>query len=63
MPTPLYKALAHALIDQLPPDATWDDLQRAILVHLQIAKGLAESMAGCTSDVTSVRNKYGLPPV
>ena len=63
MPTPLNKPLAHALIDQLPPDATWDDLQRAIQVHLQIAGGLAESKAGCTRDVNSVRTKYGLPPV
>lgn len=63
MPTPLNKTLAHALINQLPPDATWDDLQRAILVRLQIAGALAESKAGCTRDVNSVRTKYGLPAI
>ena len=52
---------AHKLIDQLPPDATWDDLMHEIYVREAIEKGLEDSKAGRTKDVTEIRKKYGLP--
>ena len=52
---------AHKLIDQLPPDATWDDLMREIYVREAIEKGLEDSKAGRTKDVVEIRRKYGLP--
>lgn len=55
------KKEAHKLIDQLPDDATWEDLMREIYVRKTIEQGIADSQAGRTSDVNEVRRKYGLP--
>jgi len=52
---------AHKLIDQLPANATWDDLMHEIYVRETIEKGLEDSNAGRTKDVAGVRKKYGLP--
>jgi hypothetical protein len=52
---------AHKLIDQLPPDATWDDLMHEIYVREAIEKGLEDSKSGRTKDVAEIRKKYGLP--
>jgi hypothetical protein len=52
---------AHKLVDQLPPNATWDDLMHEIYVHKTIEKGLDDSMSGRTKDVSEIRKKYGLP--
>lgn len=52
---------AHRLIDQLPTDATWDDLMHEIYVREAIESGLADSGAGRTKDVREIRRKYGLP--
>lgn len=61
MSTVLNKADAHRLIDQLPMDATWDDLMQEIFVREAIERGLADSRAGNTMDVAEVRSGYGLP--
>lgn len=55
------KEEAHKLIDQLPSNATWDDLMREIYVREAIDKGLHDSNTGNTRDVAEVRKKYGLP--
>lgn len=52
---------AHKLVDQLPPNATWDDLMHEIYVREAIEKGLDDSRAGRTKDVSEIRNKFGLP--
>jgi|APFre7841882724_1041349.scaffolds.fasta_scaffold43041_2 hypothetical protein len=52
---------AHRLVDQLPPDATWDDLMHEIYVREAIDKGLADSNADRTKDVGAIRRKFGLP--
>jgi len=52
---------AHKLVDQLPPNATWDDLMHEIYVRETIDKGIEDSKAGRTKDVTEIRKKYGLP--
>ncbi len=52
---------AHKLIDQLPMNATWDDLMHEIYVREAIEQGIADSKAGRTIDVAEVRKKYGLP--
>ncbi|AUB82444.1 hypothetical protein [Candidatus Thiodictyon syntrophicum] len=61
MSTVLNKADAHRLIDQLPTDATWNDLMQEIFVREAIERGLDDSRAGRTMDVADVRRKYGLP--
>jgi len=55
------KEQAHKLVDQMPPQATWDDLMREIYVRQVVEQGLADSKAGRTKSVNEVRAKYGLP--
>lgn len=52
---------AHKLVDQLPPNATWDDLMHEIYVREAIEKGLDDSRSGRTKDVSEIWKKYGLP--
>ena len=52
---------AHRLVDQLPDNATWDDLMHEIYVREAIEKGLSDSKEGRTKDVKEVREKYRLP--
>lgn len=61
MPTPMTKEQAHKLVDQMPPQSTWDDLMHQIYVRQAIEQGLADSKAGRTQSVKEVRAKYGLP--
>jgi hypothetical protein len=56
----LMKDDAHKLVDQLPINATWDDLLNEIYVREVIEKGLNDSRSGKTRDVQEIRNKYGL---
>jgi hypothetical protein len=55
------KEEAHKLVDQMPDQATWDDLMREIYIRATIESGLADSKAGKTKDVRELRAKYGLP--
>jgi hypothetical protein len=52
---------AHKLIDQMPANATWDDLMHEIYVREAIERGLADSKAGRIKNVNDIRAKYGLP--
>lgn len=61
MPTTMIREQAHALVDQLPPQATWDDLMHEIDVRQAIEQDLADSQAGRTKTVKEIRVKYGLP--
>jgi len=55
------KEEAHRLVDQLPENATWDDLMHEIYVREAVEKGLEDSKAGRTKDVKEIRKRYGLP--
>ena len=55
------KEEAHKLVDQMPENATWDDLMHEIYVRQAIEQGLADSQVGRTKSVQEVRAKYGLP--
>ena len=55
------KEEAKRLIEQLPDNATWDDLMHQIYVHQAIRDGLADSEAGRTTDVSQVRERFNLP--
>jgi len=54
------KQVAHQLIDQLPDDATYDDMMRELYERQAIERGIADSDAGRGNDVKTVRAKYGL---
>ena len=54
------KQEAHRLVDNLPENATWDDLMYEIYIRQTIEAGFADSEAGRTLDVKEVRAKFGL---
>jgi len=47
---------AHQLIDQLPLNATWDDLMYSIYVRQAIEKGIADSDTGQTITVQRLKD-------
>lgn len=52
---------ARKLVDSLAPGSTWEDLIHQIYVREAIEAGMADSEAGRTADVATVRAQYGLP--
>lgn len=36
----------HHIADELPPEATWDDVMYQVELHASIARGLAQAKAG-----------------
>ena len=60
MSSRMEKEEAHKLVDQMPANATWDDLIYEIYVREVIERSLADSRAGRTKDVKEIRAKYGL---
>ena len=54
------KEIALRIIEQLPDDATWEDLQYAIYVHQAIKAGLKDSREGRTVSHEEVRRRFGL---
>lgn len=61
MQTSNVKQEAYHLLENLPENATWDDLMYKIYVRQTIEAGLEDSKAGRTIDVKEVRAKFGLP--
>jgi hypothetical protein len=55
------KSEARRLIEQLPDDATWDDLMYEIYVRQAIESGLKDVRDGRTVPVADVRREFGLP--
>jgi hypothetical protein len=51
MQPPNIKPAAHCLIEQLPDNATWDDLMYEIYIRQAIEAGIIESEAGRTLEV------------
>ena len=54
------KFAAREILDQLPGDATWDDLIRAIDLRRKIERGLRESAANDVSSLADVRREFRL---
>lgn len=55
------KTEAVRLVEQLPDDATWDDLLYEIYVRQSIEAGLKDCREGRTLSVADVRRRLGLP--
>ncbi len=49
---------ARHLIEDLPDDASWDDLMYRIYVRQAVEAGLEDSEAGRTVDVKDVRERF-----
>ena len=62
METLKVKDEARRLVEELPDDASWDDLMYKIYVRQSIEAGLRDSEAGRTMNVKEVRAKFGLKP-
>ena len=60
MSSRMEKEQAHKLVDQMPENATWDDLIYEIYVREVIEQGLADSRGDRTKDVKEIRANYGL---
>jgi predicted transcriptional regulator len=61
MSAPTVREEAHRLVEQLPDDATWEDLLYQIYVRQSIEAGLADCEAGRLVPVEEVRRGLGLP--
>jgi hypothetical protein len=59
MPTAI-KPEARRLVEQLPDDATWEDLMYEIYMRQAIESGLQDSREGRTAPVEEVRKHFGL---
>jgi len=53
------KPEARRLVDQLPDDATWDDLLYEIYVLQSIEAGLKDCQEGRTVSTAEVRRRFG----
>ena len=54
------KTAAREAIDQLPDDATWDDVMYRLYVRQKIDAGLRDVENGRTVTTTEVRRRFGL---
>jgi predicted transcriptional regulator len=60
MPTTNVRDEARRLVDHLPDDATWEDLQYEIYVRQSIEAGLADCEAGRLVSTEEVRRRLGI---
>lgn len=54
------KEQALRLVESLPSDATWEDLQYQIFVKQKIEAGLQDARQGRTVSDRDARNQFGL---
>lgn len=60
-PAKSVKEEVRRLADQLPDDATWQDVMYQMYVHQAIEAGLKDCREGRTLSVAEVRRRLGLP--
>jgi predicted transcriptional regulator len=56
------KEEARLLVQRLPADATWEDLQYEISVRQAIEAGLKDAREGRTVPMAEARRRFGLAP-
>jgi hypothetical protein len=61
MPSATVREEARRLVEQLPDDATWEDLLYQIYVRQSVEAGLEDARAGRLVSVEEVRRRLGLP--
>jgi predicted transcriptional regulator len=62
MSTQAIKEAARQLVEQLPEDATWEDLQYQIYFRQAVEAGLKDSREGRTVPLEEARLRFGLGP-
>lgn len=55
------KDAAHRIVEQLPDDASWEDLIYRLYVRQSIEAGLRDGKTGRVESVAEVRKSFGLP--
>jgi len=55
------KTAVKELADDLPSDATWDDVMYRVYVRQAVEAGREDTAAGRLMDVEEVRRRFGLP--
>ena len=63
MSTSTVKEEARRLVDRLPDDATWEDIQYEVYVRQAIEAGLKDSREGRTVPLDEARRRLGLGPL
>jgi hypothetical protein len=61
MPNLTVKEEARQLVEQLPEDATWDDVFYHIYLHQAVEAGLDDCRQGRMVPVAELRRRLGLP--
>jgi predicted transcriptional regulator len=61
MPAATVRDEARRLVDQLPDDATWEDVLYQIYVRQSVEAGLEDVRAGRLISTAEVRRRLGLP--
>lgn len=51
---------ARRLVERLPDEATWEDLQYEIYFRQAVQAGMEDSQAGRTIPLTEARRRFGL---
>ena len=54
------KEEAHRIVDQLPENASWEDMVYRIYVRQSIEAGIKDAEAGRVESVAEVRRSFGL---
>ena len=54
------KQVAHQLIDQLPDNASWEDVIYRMELHASIERGLADLRAGRGVPQEEVERRFGI---
>jgi predicted transcriptional regulator len=57
---PPLKRQAHALVDNLPESATWDDLAYEAELRASIDRGLTDSEAGRVVTIQDMMREFGV---
>jgi predicted transcriptional regulator len=61
VPETSIKGEAHRIVEQLPDDASWEDLIYRLYVRQSIEAGLRDGEAGRVESVDEVRRSFRLP--
>ncbi len=62
MSNPTVKDEARRLVERLPEDASWEDLQYEVYVRQAIEAGLKDSREGRTVPIAEAHRRFGLGP-
>ena len=60
-PLTTIKEEAHRIVEQLPDNASWEDLIYRLYVRQSIEAGIRDADAGHVESTADVRRSFGLP--